>query len=315
MRVREWTGRLLLVLAGTLAGLVLLEVTLRAGAMWMDTGRAAAPAWLTTRRRVLTLGDSNTYGVWVERTQAYPQVFETTWNLVHPAEPIEVVNGGYPGTNSSWVRNHLPALLSTLRPDLVLVMVGVNDFWTVPEPPTDTVRSRTWEQSLWQNSRAYRLLFILARTLRPQSLEVHEEAVGERETHATLRYGSTTFDAGWHALDAGDPRSGRGLLQNLMTLPTIARRAHVDFAFVTYPCQIGAYRHANELIRGVAAATGTRLIDPEPFFAACVDHPCASLFPDGHPTAHGHHVTGKIVARALGPVLIRRDGVAERARR
>ena len=44
------------------------------------TGREAPVSWLTDQLRVICLGDSNTYGLWLERSEAYPQQFEALWN-------------------------------------------------------------------------------------------------------------------------------------------------------------------------------------------------------------------------------------------
>ena len=91
-------------------------------------------AWLTGNQRVLCLGDSHTYGLWVERSQAYPQQLEAVWNERGLSPKLEVVNVGVPGTNSSRVLRELPEMLETLDPDILIVMVGGNDFWTLPVP-------------------------------------------------------------------------------------------------------------------------------------------------------------------------------------
>ena len=50
---------------------------------------------------MLCIGDSNTYGLWLERSQAYPQQLETLWNERNESPKLEVLNLGFPGTNSS----------------------------------------------------------------------------------------------------------------------------------------------------------------------------------------------------------------------
>ena len=45
-----------------------------------------------------------------------------------------MINLGFPGNNSSKILRALPRILQELRPDVVTVMVGTNDWWTEPEP-------------------------------------------------------------------------------------------------------------------------------------------------------------------------------------
>jgi hypothetical protein len=234
MRLGHLVGRLALVIGGLVAGLVVLELLLQAGAA-IHAKERELPRWVTGRRRILALGDSNTYGLYVDRRQAYPSVLEEAWNRKHPDAPIEVLNAGYPGMNSSHVRNALPGLLRTLRPDLVLVMVGANDLWTVPEPPAENTPSGGVQDALWRYSRVYRLFFMLQRNVFPTSMEIASELTDGRSGHAVLRYGKHTFQLGYR-VPAQDEQFGTpGLRPNLITIATLARSAHVDLAFVSYP--------------------------------------------------------------------------------
>src|SRR5437016_3716125 len=100
--MRETIFRLALVAAGTLAGLVLLELALQLGALYNTrTGRRDPTTLIAGRRRILTLGDSNTYGLYVPPQAAYPRVLERLWNAHRPDDPIEVLNFAFPGMNSS----------------------------------------------------------------------------------------------------------------------------------------------------------------------------------------------------------------------
>src|SRR5205085_2121223 len=98
---------------------------------------------------ILTLGDSNTYGLYVPAEDAYPRVLERLWNAHRPDEPIEVLDFAFPGMNSSRLRRLFPGLVEAVRPDLVLVMIGANDVWTVPEPTADEPGA-TATQLLWR---------------------------------------------------------------------------------------------------------------------------------------------------------------------
>jgi hypothetical protein len=111
-RLGSLAGHLFLVLFGLVLGLLLFELGLQAAAVWMRRDGQSPVAWVTGRRRVLCLGDSNTYGLSLgDRTDAWPQQLEKLWNAVTPSRPAEVLNPGYPGTNSSRPRRDLPAIL------------------------------------------------------------------------------------------------------------------------------------------------------------------------------------------------------------
>src|ERR1700752_1548688 len=158
--------RCALVALGTLRGLAVLEIGLQTAGAWNRITTPPAPVvWSTGNRRVLCLGDSNTYGIYLkERAEAYPQQLESQWNALSHAARIEVLNFGYPGTNSSRLLRDLPRMLETLRTNLVLVLVGANDCWTVPVPVAGP-------RALWgrllrliQRSRVYQFIYMLRRT-------------------------------------------------------------------------------------------------------------------------------------------------------
>src|SRR5262249_49751859 len=149
---------------------------------------------LLGHRRIVTIGDSNTYGVWLtDRSQAYPSVLEELWNATPGAPPLEVINLGYPGTNSSVARNILREALVELRPDLVTVMIGTNDWWTVVVPlQVPDWRTTLWNR-LWRWSRVYRLLFMIRRAHQTPAWFTDES--GDRTVaHATAHLGDATLD-------------------------------------------------------------------------------------------------------------------------
>ena len=71
MRESDRTGRVALVAGGFVLGLLLLEAALQVGAFVVHaTGRELPAAWVSGRFRVLCIGDSNTYGLWLDRSDA-----------------------------------------------------------------------------------------------------------------------------------------------------------------------------------------------------------------------------------------------------
>ena len=91
-------------------------------------------------------------------------MLERLWNAATPAHPVEVLNLGFPGLNSSKMRQSFRDLMIALRPDLVIMLVGVNDIYTAPIPIADEagVTARA-QYALWRLSRVYRLLYMLVR--------------------------------------------------------------------------------------------------------------------------------------------------------
>ena len=64
-----------------------------------------------------------------EGTYSYPGHLQRILNEKVPNRKFEVVNLGIPGINSSQVLNRFRNYLSKYNPDLVIVMIGINDSW------------------------------------------------------------------------------------------------------------------------------------------------------------------------------------------
>jgi hypothetical protein len=77
--------------------------------------------------RVVALGDSFTQGYGVEEDDAYPRRLETLLAAGNPAQRIEVMNLGVPGTSPHDYLGHLADPGLAYAPDLVLVGVMAND--------------------------------------------------------------------------------------------------------------------------------------------------------------------------------------------
>ena len=185
-------ARIAAVCLGTLLGFALVEVALQGAALvarWR--GHPNQLVGLTDRRRIVALGDSNTYGIFLEAGEAYPAVVTREWprraatatQEGRPeAAPAEIVNLAYPGTSSSVLLARLPEVLRATKPDEVWLMVGVNDYWTAPPSfartsagTTDATQeggprpawSDVWSgvhSFLWEHVRTYRMISIAWRS-------------------------------------------------------------------------------------------------------------------------------------------------------
>jgi len=146
-----------------------LEAVLQLGGLFVkETAWRAKAAWATGNVRVLALGDSNTYGLYLPENESYPAQLQSRWNQGHPDKTIEVINLGYPGTNSFRLLENLGQALDTFSPEVVLLMIGFNDFWT-PEENPHQYNDDNWIDYLKSKSRLYKLVFMLVRKQGMQS--------------------------------------------------------------------------------------------------------------------------------------------------
>ncbi len=303
--------------AGLLAAVLLLEGALQLAALVAkDQVRQVQARWLTSHTRILAMGDSNTYGFYLEAGEAWPAQLERQWNSVHADSPVEVLNLGYPGTNSFRVRESLPGLLDTLSPDVVLLMVGFNDFWT----PVEQVAARGKAGSLagWvrEHSRLYRLYRIWSRS-RVQQADLafgasrdplapvdvanpaqHQVSIGEEAFYLGTKQGEPA-------------RNRNALADNLAAMVTMAQARDAKVLLFTYPSNWGFYPGANKWLKVAAQQNAVPLVDVTPLFIArCSDGPpsCpALLFHDGHATAEGNRLVAEAAGNALQFLVLRKD--------
>ena len=291
-----------------LAILLALELLLQTAAFFIhENAWRAKTQFLTGHLRVLALGDSNTYGLYLDTRDSYPAQLEQLWNRKHPEQPIEIINLGYPGSNSFRLRANLPQMLDTFKPDVVLIMIGFNDFWTPLETPAD-IKDAPW-QALLNHSRLYRLFYMMMRPAHPQD----DIDSGERNQQGntkdilnTVHYHDKTFSLG---IAAGDmARNSKHMQDNIRTMLALLDAHHIRHFLVNYPTNHGYYPAANKKIAELVAETATPFIDINQVF----DEPCRSqpttcpdlLFYDAHATRAGNTRIATTILNALEPALL-----------
>jgi len=290
--------RLVAIALGLIAGLVVLEIALQlAAVVTRSTARDADVVSGAGVRHVLAVGDSNTYGLYLDREQAYPIVFAQRENAI-ARERVSVVNAAFPGVNSSQLRNLLPELLRSVRPTDVFVMVGANDWWTLPEP----IRVGGTEPSrpLWLRSRVLRLFVILERWFEAPAVLEKDAAGMPVKGSGTIPVGDERWRLSWTRLPAGNPQWEADLESNLRAIVTDTAAAGATPWLLTYPAEDPIYGRVNQVLRRVAAETATNLVDAgAEFRARCPSSDCRDLFfPDHHPTAEGHVLVADLLIRA-----------------
>lgn len=304
--MRKALSRGLLVAFGLFLSALIIEAILQIGALVVSSRQPGLGSWTDKGAlRVLAVGDSNTYGLHLtDRDQAYPKVLQKMWNARFPQRPIEVINAGVPGTNSSKLRNEFPALLRTFHPDVVTIMIGVNDFWTEPEAirPLDAENAEE-PFSLWKYSRLYRLIYMIMRAADQPEVEVEFANPEEyRPNRGAVRYGEETFDLGWTRQAAGTvPGWEERHTDNCKVLVDQARAAGASVIFLTYASPSPSYAAASLMVRKAAESTGTPLVDVQPVFQLpCPQGDCRDLYyPSQHPTAKGHRLIADVLLERL----------------
>jgi lysophospholipase L1-like esterase len=169
---RSWLRRVSAVALGIAAFPVLLEATLWALHFGVrETARAdlerLAPR--AGERRILCVGDSNTFGIHLEACASYPGRLQRYLDL-DPDNPWRVVNLGWPGQNTAQIRARLAENLAAYKPEIVIVWAGVNNTWSpamrhlwdVPDRETEASTGETVVQQI----RVFKLARMLTQRLR-----------------------------------------------------------------------------------------------------------------------------------------------------
>ena len=233
---------------------------------------------------------------------------EDRWNATDHPGTLEVLNLGYPGTNSSTVLREFPRILETLTPSSVILMVGSNDFWTseASEAASPNLPDRVGA-FLRARSRLYRIYAMLL------NLGTREQVVAPSVTPdsaiprrvGTIRYGDHAFNMGFEGRKKWAPVDMTNLVSNLRSLVTQAEAAGTSAILMTYPSNEGLYGYANPLIRRASMLAGAPLVDLNVVFSdACPDSSCETLFfSDGHPTALGHESVADTLVERIPTLL------------
>jgi lysophospholipase L1-like esterase len=283
-------------------GVLLLEGLLQVAALVLSEERVRA--WGVGEagsRRVLTIGDSNTYGLYVDDGESYPSQLETLWNARAPSEPLSVANAGFPGNNSSQAARDLPRLLDSVRPEVLIVMLGVNDFWTLPAEEDESLPSSSpLRRLLERHSRLYRLFYGAVGAAKVSFTLDHHEGFDRGEGRLLL--GEEEIDVSWARSTlprATEYREDRA--EHLRRIARLADERGARLFLMTYPARVWPYSDANESLRAVARATGRPLVDQEAHFRSlCADPACEKLlYPDHHPRAEGYRIMAEQIVEAL----------------
>ncbi len=316
--MREAFVRLGLVCGGALVGLALLEgmlqlASLVAPAVFTRVAASGDPG----RFRIACVGDSHVYGAYVRAAAAFPEQLDRI--LRRRGVAADVYNFGVPGQNSIQVRDRLPRILERVRPQVVVVVVGHNNYWNLSERAGDGPGAATLAWT-WRDLRLVRLLHVLRVSLREGAAAARRPEL--RMLDATAQGQRLVMDLG-DGLERVDMWRGAGELtpeqvervtdDDLRAIVAEVRAAGAVPVLLGYPEAVRPERAAVvHAIERVAAATDLLCLDPM-WLTSRLDarHVKGLFFSDLHPTARYY----RAMAWALARQLVRRGVVPSGRRR
>jgi acyl-CoA thioesterase I len=90
-----------------------------------DAASKTATAKQPTRKTIVAVGDSLTAGLGVDESEAYPAQLQK--KLAGDGYYFNVVNAGVSGETSSGALSRIEWVISTLKPDIIILETGAND--------------------------------------------------------------------------------------------------------------------------------------------------------------------------------------------
>jgi len=78
-------------------------------------------------KRILCIGDSSTFGFFLNLDDTYPALLENTLRIGENGSDFQVINAGVMGFSSYQGRRYFETRLRTLQPDIVIFACGFND--------------------------------------------------------------------------------------------------------------------------------------------------------------------------------------------
>ncbi|GEM_PF-1887558 len=272
-------------LAACLVVLALVELALQLAAplVRVAMSREQDLADPTASLTVLCVGDSNTFGLHLPRVYAYPALLQAALGRRYD-QPVNVINRGIPGQNSAQVAAGLEQDLAELSPDLVLILVGINDTWN-----TDG-QDLGWS-SIFGQLKLVRLARVLltgvttASTFEVATDDSGEIVVDRGEGRRRINQGDEPDAPGLAGAALADV-----LLPGLKASLSACRDAGSLPVLMTYAENQGPFEEVNQLIRELAVSEQVLLID----HAQAFEQHFASqgydslMFGDHHPNARGY---------------------------
>ena len=238
MRPTTLGQKLLLIISGLFVALALGEGFFRiAGFVASNTKRADSEK--NGSYKILCVGDSSTYGLGASDPEkfSYPARLQQILDERAHTGKFDVINLGIPGINSSQVLNRMRSNIATYRPDLVIIMVGINDPWNLEESNILTFYDASGFETLVMD---LDLLINRLRIYRFLKLSYLSREMKHADSPHELRFPGLTDETkgrGFQFSPLNDAKSSAlnaALRHNTLTMKLIAEENHANVMYMKY---------------------------------------------------------------------------------
>lgn len=120
--------RAAMIFLGVILGLVCCEFILQISSFLMQGTISADSFKDKSSIKIICMGDSFTFGAGAMPEFSYPAQLQRILDNTISEKSFEVINLGYPDKNSALLAQELPQVIKDYNPDMVFVMIGVNDY-------------------------------------------------------------------------------------------------------------------------------------------------------------------------------------------
>ena len=303
-----WRTRAALLVAGTVAALLLAELALRVAGVPAPSvptrpdddrrredvranGIGLREAWqevppvLPGQCRVAVLGDSFAYGESVPLADTLPQQLQRRLRAALPDQPVLVMNLGRPDNDTAQEAARYAALQPTLHANVLLLVAYINDL-DVPNP-------------------AYTLADIYGAGGEPGWLAAHSRVAAHLHARLRLALMQRRTEAWYRSgIDRSTAQSFETMSQHLRALHADTRRDGVAFALTMYPWLYRLDRYLvpepHQWLGDFARREHIPWLDLLPVFAGHAHETLRVSPANEHPNALGH----RLAAEALTPMLV-----------
>ncbi len=244
----------------------------------------------TDRTRIITMGNSCTFGWGVAFEKSYPRVLQKDLGSAY-----DVVNAGIPGYTSFQGKRFYRDVLSGLHPNIVTVLFAFNDHWAAAGdiPDKDQKLPPQWVLDI-QNDLSELHTYRLLKKLILSTVEPSPDSLYNK-THPVYRVGPEDFRE--NLIEICRMVRHDSAVPILLTSPIPSLEKYFPPG---YKSNLHAY-HAmyNDIIRSVAAEENCGLVD----LAKEFDH-YSGLFDDPmvdpiHFNTRGHDLAGRLIAEYI----------------
>ena len=299
---------LLKIAAGTVFGLVLVEILLQLTGLVITLHLEGTPG-KGEGIPILCVGDSHTYGLGVLSPLTYPSRLHALMNAGLERDRYQVISRAVPGRNSASLRERLPGYLKQFRPALVLILAGYNNSW-------NSADSRHWVEGGPEGGAQVDAFFSRLKLVKLVRLILLNRSHGHSAGGDAIRI--TTDGDRFFVVEGGEKRpinpggnstsglrSGTELERvtemDLKACVTLCRSHGARPVLLTYALRGGHFDAVNEAAIRAARATGTLLIDLARAFAPrMADSRERWILPDGtHLNGPGYAAAAETILHVL----------------